>query len=167
MTKNASTMCINRVGVTIVIEMLSIDNFCINRLEKEVVTIIIDAHNHPDWHGHNLEKFLANMKKYNIDKTWILSWEAPFDEYDPYTTHCFPVTEQNGPVPFARCLSYIERAPEKFILGYAPDPRKPQAIDMLKAAIEIYGVRVYGELKLRIMYDNPDAIRMFRFCAEV
>jgi predicted TIM-barrel fold metal-dependent hydrolase len=27
-------------------------------------------------------------------------------------------------------------------------------------------VRVYGELKLRMMYDNPDALRIFRFCGE-
>ncbi|MGB9643197.1 MAG: amidohydrolase family protein, partial [Candidatus Ratteibacteria bacterium] len=33
-------------------------------------------------------------------------------------------------------------------------------------AINLYGVKVYGELKLRMMYDNPDAIRMFRFCGK-
>jgi predicted TIM-barrel fold metal-dependent hydrolase len=31
---------------------------------------------------------------------------------------------------------------------------------------EIYGVQVCGELKLRMMYDNPDALRMFRYCGE-
>ena len=30
--------------------------------------MIIDAHNHPDWHGHNLTKFLENMAKGNIIK---------------------------------------------------------------------------------------------------
>ena len=32
---------------------------------------IIDAHNHPDWHGHNLERFIANMDQYGISKTWL------------------------------------------------------------------------------------------------
>jgi predicted TIM-barrel fold metal-dependent hydrolase len=128
--------------------------------------MIIDVHNHPDWHGHDLNRYLDNMKRYNIDKTWLLSWECPIDEYSPEYTNCIPDTGPNGPVPFARCLSYVERAPDKFILGYAPDPRKPEAIDQLQAAVSIYGVRVYGELKLRMMYDNPDAIRMFRFCGE-
>lgn len=128
--------------------------------------MIIDVHNHPDWHGHNLDKFIANMEKYNIDKTWLLSWEAPLDEYDPYGICCTPEVGPHGPIPFARCISYIERAPDRFILGYAPDPRRPESIDQLDAAIEIYGVRVYGELKLRMMYDNPDALRMFRFCGE-
>ncbi len=38
---------------------------------------IIDAHNHPDWHGYNLEKFLANMAQHGIEKTWLFSWECP------------------------------------------------------------------------------------------
>jgi len=129
--------------------------------------MIIDAHNHPDWHGHDLPKFLANMAKYDIDKTWILTWEAPQDEWDPSYNSCGVKPEGAiGPMPFSRCLAYMEKAPDKFILGYAPDPRRPEAIDQLQAAIDIYGVRVYGELKLRMMYDNPDALRMFRFCGE-
>ena len=49
---------------------------------------IIDAHNHPDWHGHNLEKFLANMAQNGIDKTWLLSWEARSTSSIPPTTTC-------------------------------------------------------------------------------
>lgn len=128
--------------------------------------MIIDAHNHPDWHGYNLDRFLQNMAEYNIDKTWLLTWECPADEYDPEYYNCVSLSDQWGPIPFSRCVHYKERAPEKFVLGYAPDPRRPDAIDRLRAAIEIYGVRVYGELKLRMMYDNPDALRMFRFCGE-
>ena len=129
--------------------------------------MIIDAHNHPDWHGHNLAKFLGNMARYNIDRTWILSWECPRDECDPAYNFCYVQQDSvNGPIPFSKCLSYVEQAPDKFILGYAPDPRRPEAIDQLEAAVEIYGVRIYGELKLRMMYDNPDALRMFRFCGK-
>lgn len=128
--------------------------------------MIIDVHNHPDWHGHDLNGFLKNMEKYHIDKTWLLSWEAPADEYDPNYIYCTPEVGPRGPIPFTRCISYAERAPEKFVLGYCPDPRKPEAIDRLRSAIEIYGVKVCGELKLRMMYDNPDAMRMFRFCGE-
>ncbi|NLF01683.1 MAG: amidohydrolase family protein, partial [Anaerolineales bacterium] len=76
------------------------------------------------------------------------------------------LTDDTGPIPFAGCLRYKERAPERFVLGYAPDPRRPDAIDRLQAAIDLYGVQVYGELKLRMMLDNPDALAMFRFCGE-
>ncbi|MEK6797321.1 MAG: amidohydrolase family protein [Spirochaetota bacterium] len=129
--------------------------------------MIIDAHNHPDWHGHGLAKFLANMEANHIDMTWLLSWECPADEWDPSFTQALGLVDsENGPIPFSRCVSYAEHAPGKFILGHAPDPRRPDAIDRLASAIDMHGVRVCGELKLRMMYDNFDAIRLFKFCGE-
>ncbi|MHB9023995.1 MAG: amidohydrolase family protein [Armatimonadota bacterium] len=129
--------------------------------------MIIDAHNHPDWHGHDLTRFLENMEQHGIDVTWLHSWECPADEYDPgYTSIIPPANGADGPLPFSRCLSYAERAPGKFVLSYAPDPRRPDAVDRLAAAVDLYQVRVCGEVKLRMMYDNPDALRLFRFCAE-
>lgn len=126
--------------------------------------MIIDAHNHPDWYGYNVERFLDNMKQYNIDKTWLISWECPDDEYDPHYKKIVPDHGPNGPISFERCAAYARQYPDKFILGYAPDPRRPDAIDKLAYAISMYDVRIYGEIKLRMCYDNPDALRMFRFC---
>jgi len=127
--------------------------------------MIIDAHNHPDWLGYDLHRSLANMTSYGIDKTWLLTWEAPADEYGPEDNHEY-LSNEWGALPFSRCLYYKQQAPHRFILGYAPDPRRPDSIDRLQAAIELHGVQLYGELKVRMMYDNPDAIRMFHFCGE-
>ena len=130
--------------------------------------MIVDSHNHPDWHGHNLDKFLENMNALGIDRTWLFTWECREDEYDPeFYNNSLGLRDQDGPIPFPRCLSYGERAPDRFILGYAPDPRRPGAINRLRAAVDIYGVRAYGELKLRMMYDNPDALAMYRVCGEL
>ncbi|OHD72872.1 MAG: hypothetical protein A2177_03145 [Spirochaetes bacterium RBG_13_68_11] len=126
--------------------------------------MIIDAHNHPDWRGHNLEKCLADMGANGIDVTWLLSWETPVDEVDPTKNATTPGTLEGGPVPFVRCLSYVERAPSRFLPGFCPDPRRPDAIDRLKAMKDTHDVRICGEMKLRMMYDNWDAIRLFRFC---
>jgi hypothetical protein len=30
----------------------------------------------------------------------------------------------------------------------------------------LYDIQICGELKLRMMYDNPDALRLYRFCGE-
>jgi hypothetical protein len=129
--------------------------------------MIIDIHNHADGHGHNLQKTLENMDKYNIDKAWLLTWECPNDEYDQWFNAVLPPQAYPGyPIPLSVGLSYVQRAPDRFVLGFAPDPRLPNSIDRLQAAIEIHGVRVYGELKLRMMYDNLDALRMYRFCGE-
>ncbi|MHC4871181.1 MAG: amidohydrolase family protein [Planctomycetota bacterium] len=132
---------------------------------------IIDAHNHPDWHKHNLESFIANMDENMIARTWLLTWESPMDEvclaFSKSVNGYIFNNKENGPIAFDRCLSYIERAPERFVLGYCPDPRRPEAIDKLKAAVDIYGVRVCGELKVRMMLDNFDAVRMYKVCGEL
>ncbi len=106
------------------------------------------------------------MKQNHIDHTWLLSWECPKDEFNPYYISRVPDHDNNGPISFRRCVDYVAQHPDKFTIGYAPDPRLPDSIDRLKEAIDSYGVRVYGEIKLRMMYDNPDAIRMYRFCGE-
>lgn len=127
--------------------------------------MIIDAHNHPDYHGFNIDETLQNMAEFHIDKMWLLTLESPSDEYDhdPGYNH-LSLPNHWGPIPFARCLRYKEQFPDKFVLGYGPDPRRPDTIEQLQSAIEKYGVQVYGELKLRMMYDNWDALRLFHFC---
>ncbi len=133
--------------------------------------MIIDAHNHADWHGHDVEKTLANMDRYGIDKAWLLTWEAPPNDYDLQFLAAFGGTlldasGQGVPVPFSACLAYKRHAPDRFILGYAPNPARPDAVESLKAALVIHDIQVCGEIKFRVMYDNPDCIELFRFCGE-
>lgn len=134
--------------------------------------MIIDAHNHADWCGHDFDRFIQNMDQYHIDKAWVLSWEAPFGEYCPisYDASCtggiFTRGINNVPVPFERCLEYKRRAPDRFVLGYAPDPRRFDAVSALKGAVDTFGVQVCGEVKFRMMYNNPDALDLFAFCGD-
>ena len=127
---------------------------------------LIDAHSHPDWHGHNMTAFFSNMDANGIGKAWLLTWICPTDEYDTfYHPSVSPIARAaGGPISFEACVQYKQFAPDRIILGYAPDPRRPDALDSMKAAVDIYGVQVCGELKLRMMYDNPDAIRLFKYC---
>ena len=132
--------------------------------------MIIDAHNHPDWHKYDLDAFLKNMDTYHIDKTWLLSWETPYGDYSPESAAVLPGAIFNGensvPIPFAHCLECKLRAPDRFILGYAPNPKRADAIDALRSAIDLYDVKICGEVKFRILYDDPDAVDLFRFCGE-
>lgn len=126
---------------------------------------IIDAHNHPDWHGHDFRKSLENMDRFGISRTWLLSWECPAAEYDHRYAQAIPagvLGSGREPIPFPCCLAYKERAPERFVLGYCPDPRDPDACRKLIAAHDIYGAQVCGEFKVRMMYDNPDALMLMR-----
>lgn len=132
--------------------------------------MIIDAHNHPDWEKHDFDAYIKNMDTYHIDKAWLLSWETPAGDFDPSSKNALPGPlfggEDSVPIPFWRCLEYKRRAPERFVLGYAPNPHRPDAIDVLRSAVDLYGVQVCGEVKFRILYDDPDAVDMFRFCGE-
>jgi predicted TIM-barrel fold metal-dependent hydrolase len=125
---------------------------------------IIDIHCHPDWGGYHYDKLIANMDEYGIDQAWILPWQSPHDEYPQWTVSSNAALGPDGPVPFANALAFKQRNPERFILGFAPDPRRPESIDLLKSYISLYDVKVYGEYKLRMMMDDPDAIDMYRFC---
>ena len=131
---------------------------------------IVDAHNHPDWYGMNADAFVREMDEYNIKKCWLLSWEAPCDEVDPVQYNVLseaPYGYGRGPIGFSRCLAFREKYPDRFCLGYAPDPRSPECIDNLEAAISLYGVRIFGEVKVRAVYDDPDFIEVFRYCGRL
>jgi len=127
--------------------------------------MIIDIHNHADYHGYNCDAMLRNMDENGIDITCLLSWECPVHEYGPATKHAFSPFSDD-PVPFERCVAYKEKAPERFLLGFCPDPRRPDAVGRMRAALRLYDLSLCGELKLRMMYDNPDAVRLYRFCGE-
>lgn len=128
----------------------------------------IDAHNHPDYHGMNFERFIADADACGIDKTILLSWEAPASDYDPMNLPYFGSAYDSRVItPFSRCWDFYEKAPERFLLGYAPDPRIPGAILKLKSAVNTYRVQVCGEFKLRMMYNDPDAIDLFRAAGEM
>jgi len=127
----------------------------------------IDAHNHPFWYFMTPDKMVANMDEFGIDQCWLLSCEIPENEFgtsELRSCQMFSSTKVN--MPFENCLPYYEKYPNRFVLGYAPDPRQPWAIEKLKYAMQAYDVKICGEVKYRMMLDNYDAIRLYRFCGE-
>lgn len=129
--------------------------------------MIIDIHNHPDWLDLDVHGVLRNMDQYHLDVTWMLSLEGPQDEFEPHAHRAFLPPAGGGVISMlAAVLRYRDFAPKRFVAGYCPDPRRPEALDLMSVAVEVHKVRVCGELKLRMMYDNPDALRLFRYCGE-
>ena len=53
--------------------------------------MLIDAHNHPNWHGHNAKKILENMDAQGIDKMWLLTWECGPEDYSQKTNAHLPI----------------------------------------------------------------------------
>ena len=126
---------------------------------------VIDAHNHPCWLGRDGAKIVADMDAAGIERTWLLSWEIPEREIDP--SYYVKLDPMSVGISFRDVLDVTKRYPDRFIPGTTTDPRDPHALQKLKAAVDIYDVRVFGEFKLRLRYDDPDAIRLFQYCGEL
>lgn len=127
--------------------------------------MIIDAHNHPNWHGYDADRILANMDEQGIDQMWLFSWEVSEDEYSPSYHSVLPPGGTG--IPLQDVLEVGRRAPDRFVLGYMPHPRRADAIDRLKAAVEIHGIQVASELKVRVPFDDPDAIDLYHACGQM
>ena len=127
--------------------------------------MLIDAHNHANWHGHSAAKLVANMDEHGIDVAWLLTWEAPAAEYGGLDAAAFD--PRRTCLALDDVLAACEKFPGRFVPGYAPDPRDPRSQGRLRAAVQMHGIRVYGELKLRMCLDNPDAVDMFHLCGEL
>lgn len=126
---------------------------------------IIDVHCHPRWIGHNGAKTVQNMDKAGIDSAWLISWELPQREMSP---HYFSTLNPTGiGIQFRDVIEMTETYPDRFVPGTTTDPRDPHAHQKLKAAVDIHGVRVFGEFKLRLRYDDPDALRLFHYAGEL
>ena len=129
--------------------------------------MLIDAHNHPNWWGHSARKTLQNMDEQGIDSMWLFTWDIPMSEYDVTLTQgVFSPTAESG-IPLSEVLAVGAHAPDRFVLGYAPHPKRPDAVERIKAAVEIYGVRTAGEYKSRVMFDDHDSIRLLRAFGEL
>lgn len=157
----------SRVAATVALSILRSDqskmyHFCIRR----GIPVIIDAHNHPNYHGHDARKILENMDAQDIDQMWLLSWETPRDEYDvELFQRVLPPTAASG-IPLEDVLAVGREAPDRFVIGYAPHPKRPDAIDRFKSAVETHGVRLAGESKARIVFDDPDYLKLLHVFGE-
>ncbi len=127
----------------------------------------IDIHNHPEYYGRSAKAVVDDMDANGIDATILLSVEAPQHEHEPQVQRVnSPFGTADNIVPLERCVAYQEKFPERFSIGYCPDFRRPDSLDRLKSAIRLFDICMCGEVKVRAQYDNPDAIRMWRFCGE-
>jgi predicted TIM-barrel fold metal-dependent hydrolase len=127
--------------------------------------MLIDAHNHPNWHGYDAKRILNNMDEQGIDRMWLFTWEVPENEYDPSYHKVLPPGGMG--IPLEDVLQVGREARDRFVLGYFPHPKRPDAADRLRAAHEIHGIQVASEMKVRVLFDDPDAIQLYNACAEM
>jgi predicted TIM-barrel fold metal-dependent hydrolase len=132
--------------------------------------MIIDAHGHLNWHGHNTDKMVKNLDQHGIDKMWALTWEAglPVEraEASMYAACVDPRHSANPWLSLGDVVEGALRYPDRLIPFFAPHPKQEHALEKLKAAVEIHGIRGVGEWKFRVPLDDPDCVRIFRYAGK-
>src|SRR5438046_3897886 len=110
---------------------------------------VIDVHCHARWAGYNGARMIENMNAAGIQRAWLLSWEIPEREMDPY--YYSEINPTGVGMPFRDVIDVVERYPDRFIPGTTMDTRDPHANERLKAAVASYRVRVFDGLKFHLL----------------
>ena len=132
--------------------------------------MIIDSHQHSFWLNRDDAGLVADLDEHGIDLAWLLTWEvSPIEirennhnwyralnplNLNPDGTHAGVVLRD--------LLISREHYPDRFIVGYCPHPMVGNAADLFEVAHKMHGVRVCGEWKFRMLFDDPRCIELFR-----
>jgi hypothetical protein len=117
---------------------------------------LIDSHQHVHWSGMPPEKHIEYLDSLGVDKAWLHSVESVDGGLAPAYRHL--------PVEFN--FEAAEQFPDRYVVFAGYDPRRTNAEQLLRDA-HARGARGYGEIKLRICYDNPDFLRMLGVAGEL
>ncbi|MBL8025230.1 MAG: amidohydrolase family protein [Fibrobacteres bacterium] len=119
-------------------------------------TNIIDIHQHVNWLGKHDEDLISYMDNAGVDKCWLLSWESVDGGLEQGYQH----------LSISDVYKTFKKYPKRIVPFCGVDPRRRDAEDILET-LHKRGFRGYGELKFRILADNPDFIRMLRLAGKL
>jgi len=131
---------------------------------SERAVTLVDAHGHVKWFGYDARRLVANMDEHGIAVMWLLTWEVDRHEVDPFYENVF--WPGRFGMPLEDVVEAVAQYPDRFVPFFAPDPRKAHALERLRGAVQNHGVRGCGELKCRVMMDDPGALELFHYCGE-
>ena len=134
--------------------------------------MIIDSHQHVFWHWRNDADLIADMDSHGIDVAWLLTWEITPAEEDPNWVRILNPAHvrrdgSHAGVPLSDLLLASSRHPGRFILGYCPHPAVGNAPALFESAYHIHRVRVCGEWKFRMAFEDPRCIALFKKAGEL
>jgi predicted TIM-barrel fold metal-dependent hydrolase len=132
----------------------------------------IDSHQHVFWWGRDDAGLVADMDEQGIDLAWLLSWEIPPAE-DNASYHGvlnpihFRPDGTHAGIPLIDLIRTKNRYPDRFIVGYCPHPLYGNAPALFESAYKIHHVRVCGEWKFRVPFDDPRCLNLYRKAGEL
>jgi predicted TIM-barrel fold metal-dependent hydrolase len=134
--------------------------------------MIIDSHQHVFWHGRDDAGLVADMDAHDIAVAWLLTWEIlPAEDEPRYHRALNPAHLRadgtHAGIPLSDLLLARAHYPERFVVGYCPHPLRGSAPEAFEAAHRIHNVRVCGEWKFRLPFDDPRCLELFRKAGEL
>jgi len=135
-------------------------------------TRIVDSHQHVFWHGRDDAGLVADLDEQGVEYAWLLSWEIQFDEdRESYHSVLNPVHFRpdgaHAGIPLSDLLRARDRYPQRFVVGYCPHPNHESAPALLRHAVEMYDIRVCGEWKFKMLFDDPRCLELYRAAGEL
>src|SRR4029079_7294198 len=103
---------------------------------------------------------------------WLLTWViTPLEEDKNWQrilnpAHLSPDGSHPG-VPLSELVQTSERYLKRFVLGYCPHPMLGDAPALFESAYHIHRVRVCGEWKFRMAFEDPRCLALFRKAGEL
>lgn len=134
--------------------------------------MIIDTHQHVFWYGRDDAGLVADMDEHGVDVAWLLSWVMSPQEDNGDYHHALNPLHFRGDgthpgIPLSDLILTRDHYPERFVLGYCPHPAMSNAAAVFEAAYRMHRVRVCGEWKFRVLFDDPRCIELFRRAGEL
>lgn len=105
----------------------------------------IDSHLHLHLNDHRSENFIRRLDERGVDRCWLMTWE----EEHP------AVPRLHTTLAVEEVLAFHKDHPDRIVPMYAPDPRRSDCCDILKAAI-LEGIQGCAELKVSLAWDSQE-----------
>ena len=135
-------------------------------------TKLVDSHQHVRWHQRDEHGLIADMDAHGIDYAWLLTWQLSHTDQAPEYNYClnpelFLPDGSHPGIPLSELLETKVQYPKRFVVGFCPHPTWEQAPRILESAYNMHGVRVCGEWKFRVPFDDPRCLAIFQKAGEL
>ncbi|HND61733.1 MAG TPA: amidohydrolase family protein [Opitutaceae bacterium] len=135
-------------------------------------TRLVDTHQHVRWHRRNEHDLVADLDAHRIAYAWLLTWNLGPAEQSPehanYLNPALTLPDGSHPgIPLSELLATRVQYPQRFVVGYCPHPAWPNAPALLEAAHHMHDVRICGEWKFRLHFDDPRCLALFRMAGKL
>ena len=132
---------------------------------------IVDSHQHVNWHLRDARGLVADLDEQGIAYAWLLSWLPDPGDVQALPRVLNPMNVRlDGSIDGITLRDIVdtkEAFPDRFVVGYCPNPRWPGAADLLYSAHHMHGARVCAEWKYPMLFDDPRCLEVFRVAGEL